>query len=261
MAAISRKRTLAFPNFPIASNVECMKHLLLILSLGLCVACSPNGNASSSELIPTLEKLAAEENAEAMYHLGMAYHTGSGVDRDYKKSLTYFQDSARLGDPLGAYKLRCYYDGQGNGAVERNLDEALKYKLIAAEAGYALAQQDVAGIYANRGESDNAMIWLEKAVGQGWSGALMTYASVHNGSPGIQSDPVKTAAYFRLFLDRAKGDKGQEDWLRTFEENLTTEQMSQARKIVSEYQAKPTPLTLKALAGQTSAEQLVNVSN
>jgi uncharacterized protein len=238
-----------------------MKQLILIMVLGICIVCSPDGNASSSPLISKLEKLAVEENAEAIYHLGMAYHTGSQVDRDYEKALSYFEESARLGDPLGAYKLGCYYDGQGEGQVDRNVEKALKYKLIAAKAGYAQAQQDVARIYADKGMTAQVLFWLEKAAAQGWSDGLMSYASVHNGSPGFESDPVKTAAYFRLFMKRTEPSKRQKDWLSDFEQKMTTAQMKQVMQIVSDYQAVPTVLTIKALSGQTAAEELVNTAN
>ncbi len=226
---------------------------------GLNVSCSAHGNASPSGLVPALEKLAAEDNAEAMYHLGMAYHTASGVSRDYAKALKYFRAATRLGNPLGAYKVGCYYSGQGDGQVEDDIVTALKYKLIAAEAGYALAQQDVAKIYFGQRDFNTALMWLEKAVAQGWAGALMTYASIHNGAPGIRRAPVTTAAYFRLFVIRTEASKTQENWLMNFEEKLTAPQTAQAQRIVSGYQSAPTNLSRKALSGQSAAMKLVNL--
>src|SRR5690606_13047630 len=115
-----------------------------------------------------------------------------------------------------------------------------------AEAGYALAQQDVAALYAAKGEIGKAVEWLERAMLQGWADALATYASVHNGAEGVEPDPVRTAAYFRLFLARTEASEDQRAWLDEFEEKMSPEQQRRAAEIVRTYQPAPTPITLKA---------------
>jgi len=213
--------------------------------------------AQSAPLVPALEKLAARNNAEAIYHLGMMWHTGSGVKKDPAKALDAFRRAAALGDPLGAYKLGCYYDGQGEGLVERDLDLALKYKLVAAEAGYALAQQDVGGLYARRGELRTAEAWLARAAAQGWRDALMANAAIGNGGPGLPRDQARIVAWFRLYLNRGDVRPGQREWLTTQEAKLTPEERDRADSIVKGYRPAPTALTMKALSGQRAAEALV----
>jgi hypothetical protein len=208
------------------------------------------------DLVPKLERLAESGNAEALYYLGMAYWTGTGTTKDIHKAVGYFDRAAAAGDPLGAYKMGCLYDGQDD-VFDRDAAKALQYKLIAARAGYALAQQDVAALYAERKELQLALEWIEKAVSQGTSGALATYASIYNGAPGVTPDPVKTAAYFRLFVERTQASEKQRDWLQTFESKLTAEQRQQEAGLVAGYRPKPTPLTIKALRGVESAEELV----
>lgn len=226
----------------------------LILAL---IGASGCGQAqSSSSLVPQLERLAERGNGEAQYHLGMAYWTGEGVPKNVDKAVVYFERAAANGDPLGAYKLGCLYDGQDR-VLDRDPTKALKYKLVAANAGYALAQQDVAALYAEKNEYESALQWIDKAAKQGTAGALMTYASIHNGAPGIPSDPVITAAYFQLYLDRAEGDKKQHAWLKAFERKLTQEQREKVHKIVAAYRPLPTPLTVKALRGIEAAKELV----
>lgn len=225
---------------------------LFLLALPSC------GNAEAGrELVPALERLAASNNAEAIYHLGMAYHTGAGLPEDPAKALEAFRRAAALGDALGAYKLGCFYDGQGGELVAPNPELALRHKLVAAEAGYALAQQDVAALYAARGEMDKAVAWLEKAARQGWAQALATYASVHNGASGITPDPSRTAAYFRLFMDRTDASAEQRQWLLEFEQGMSPDQREAAQAIVRSYRPAPTPLTIKALSGQRAAIDLV----
>src|SRR3546814_8206416 len=72
-------------------------------------------------LLAKLASLAAEGNGEAAYHLGMAYHLGAnGVEKDPQKAFELFTQSAETGDPLGAYMLGSYYEGEGGEAVETN---------------------------------------------------------------------------------------------------------------------------------------------
>jgi TPR repeat protein len=209
-------------------------------------------------LIPSLERLAASNNAEAVYHLGMAYQTGSGIQKDPAKALEAFRRAASLGDVLASYKLGCFYAGQEGDLVQTDPANALRYKLIAAEAGYALAQQDVAALYAAKGEVATALAWLEKAASQGWADALATYASVHNGAPGVPPDRAKTAAYFRLFLERTEESQKQRRWLESFEQKMSPAERKTAAAIVSSYRPAPTLLTLKALSGQRAAVELVS---
>ena len=237
-----------------------MVKLQSALAAALVLTMSPASAAAptSDGLVNSLERLAAEKNAEAIYHLGMMYHTGSGLPMDHAKAFAAFQRAAALGDPLAAYKLGCYYDGQGEGVVEDDADKALTYKLIAAEAGYALAQQDVAGLYARSGKMETAVQWMEQAAAQGWQGGLAGLASVYNGAPGVERNPAKTAGYFRLFLARTNASQRQRDWLSDFEKALTPAERARADQIVSGFEPAPTALTIKALSGQRAALALVS---
>lgn len=219
------------------------------------------GRAQDTGLIPALERLAEAGSPEAIYHLGMAYQTGSGVAEDRAKALGAFRKAAALGDPLASYKLGCYYDGQGAGLIEPNAKLALQYKLVAAKAGYALAQQDVGILYAREGDIAAALNWLEKSAAQGWSGGLMALASAYNGAAGIQPDAVKTAAYFQLFLSRSEPAEEQFVWLKKFEAQLSPDERKQAEKVVRDYRPAPSQLTLKALSGQRAAQSLVQSSS
>lgn len=216
--------------------------------------------AQQALLIPLLERLAEANNAEAVYHLGMAYKTGAGVAEDQAKALAAFRKAAELGDPLASYEVGAYYDGEGEGLVAADPAAALKYKLVAAEAGFALAQQDVGILYAQGGDIPAGLAWLEKSVDQGWSSGLMTLASVYNGAPGVTPDAGKTAAYFQIFLSRSEATPNQVAWLKSFQDGLSAEDRKRANDIVHNYRPAPTQLTLKALSWQRAAEILVGQS-
>ena len=230
----------------------------LVLAAAMLSAC---GSVSARDRqIDQLENLAKQGNPKAQYHLGMMYLTGTSVEQYQERAVEYFRASAELGDPLASYKLGCFYDGQYE-LFEVDYDLALQHKLIAAEAGYALAQQDVAGLFYRRDDVERALEWLERAVAQGTAGALSTYASIHNGALGVAKDPVKTAAYFRLFLDRVDASDKQRDWLRDFEARLTEAERSQAADIVKSFDPAPSPITLEALSGADAAKALIGSSS
>lgn len=231
------------------------------LLAAVLLAATPSCGDTKEKLIPSLEHLAERGNAEAIYHLGMAYHTGSGIIQDHAKALEAFRRAAAMGDPLAAYKLGCYYDGQGEGLVQPDAALALKEKLVAARAGYALAQQDVGSLYARSGDVNSGLAWLEKSAAQGWSGGLMTLSSVYNGAPGVTPDPAKTAAYFQLFLAQTEPTQDQLDRLQTYRRKLSAADLQRADEIVRTFRPSPTALTIKALSGRRAAVELVEASS
>lgn len=231
-----------------------MRSVLLAMAL---IASSCSSARAEDALFDKLVAMAERGNAEALYHVGMAYQTGTGTGEDPKTAFTYFERAAAAGDPLGAYKVGCVWDGQGE-LVKPDMTKALRYKLVAAEAGYALAQQDVGALYYRQGQTDLALKWLAKAAAQGTQDAIMTYASVHNGAEGIQKNPVITAAYFRIMLNRLEGGSDeQKQWLAKFETDLSPDQRAEATQIAASFQPNPTPITLKALSGLAAAEALI----
>jgi TPR repeat protein len=237
------------------------KALAWLLPLLLAALPSPAA-AGEPGLRAKLEALATAGHGEAAYHLGMLHHLGlEGTAKDPRKAFDLFRLSAERGDPLGAYKLGCFYAGQGDGAVEPDEALALRYKLIAAQAGYELAQEDVAGLYFRRGETDTALRWLEAAAAQGGFGSLMMLGGLYSGllpALGVEPDPVRYYAYTMLSL-REAGDEFA-DMKREMEaelrSKLSPEQLAAGRAIVAAWRPSPTPLTLKARAGLQAAEGL-----
>ena len=123
--------------------------------------------ANREALAAALQTLADEGEAEASYHLGMMRLLGIGGPKDAKAAFDLFRNAAEKGDPLGAYKLGDFYARADNGVVTPDRAEALRLKTIAAEAGYALAQHDVARLHFEAGETDLALEWLTRAAQQG----------------------------------------------------------------------------------------------
>jgi len=232
-----------------------VKRALLIAGLAamLCAA-APIDRAL---LAGQLAALAEKGNAEATYHLGMMKHLGIGGTKDDKAAFDLFRKAAEAGDPLAAYKLGDYYAKADNGQVEPDKAEALRLKAIAAEAGYALAQYEVARIHFEAGETDLALEWLLRAAEQGHPDALRALASLYN-SDAIPKDAARTYAYYSLFLARlAAPNEVQKAFLADFTGKMSAEDKARGDRIIADWHAEASPLTVKALGGLRAAEALV----
>ena len=206
-------------------------------------------HAKEAATFNAMVALANKGDAEAQYHAGMMYNNGIGTQRDLRQAFEWFQKATASNDPLGAYKLGCYYDGQGEGVVATDINEALKYKLIAAKAGYALAQHDVALHYVRQEKFEEAMKWWKLAGDQGHPKSLYNLSGLYFQGKGAPKDLSLAYAYYKLSKlvpsDKVKGMAGI----------LTEPELAKAEKLVSEWKPQPTALTLKAKRGITAAEE------
>ena len=193
--------------------------------------------------------LANKGDAEAQYHVGMMYNNGIGTPQDPRQAFAWFQKSAASNDPLGAYKLGCYYDGQFAGVVATDSAEALKYKLIAANAGYALAQHDVGVHYAREGNFEEAVKWWKMAGDQGFPDALFSLSRSYSAGKGTSRDLSLSYAYFKLSNVAPKKNVNE------MASMLSNPELQNAEKLVSEWKPQPTALTLKAKRGIEAAEE------
>jgi TPR repeat protein len=135
----------------------------------------------SSELLNALSKKAESGISEASYHLGMLYNNGVGVEKSPIKAFENFTKAAAHGDALGQYKVGCYHAGQFGEIEGISLDEkkAFEHKLIAAEAGYSLAQNDIAAFYYQQGMINETIEWAFNAGEQGYIQALSSLLSLY----------------------------------------------------------------------------------
>jgi uncharacterized protein len=208
-------------------------------------------------LVASLRTMSAEGNAEAAYHLGMMRHLGIGGVKDDKAAFDLFKQASDAGDPLGAYKLSDYYAKADNGQVAPDKAEVLRLRTIAADAGYAVAQRDVARMLYEDGEMDASLEWLLRSAQQGDAEALRALASLYN-SGAIEKDAARTYAYYTLFLKRLTAPtEAQKDFVNHFVLTMSTEDRTRGDKIVADWKIEQTELTKKALAGLRAAEALV----
>jgi uncharacterized protein len=220
----------------------------LFLSLAAC--------ADDAVTFNGMLALANKGDPEAQYHVGMMYNNGIGTAQDPKQAFGWFQKSATANDPLGAFKLGCYYAGQFKGVVKIDEVAALKYKLVAAQAGYSLAQHEVAVYYARAGNFEEAVKWLKLASAQGLDLSLYGLSNLYHDGKGVPKDVSLAFVYLTLagqvsdtnLKDKAKGlldDMGAQ---------MSPSDHERAQKLISEWTPQLSALTIKAKGGITEAE-------
>lgn len=221
-------------------------------------------SAWDSDSLAKLRLIADQGNAEAQYFVGMLYNLGiGGASRDPTVAFEWFKKSTTGNDPLGAYKVGCYYAGQFPDAVSVDADKALAHKLIAAKAGYSLAQSDVANSYFQRGDFAAAEKWWTLAATQGYAPAANNLSFLYFEGKGVPQDRVKSVAWFRIAYAsmRKKMDTKAQEHLDKIARDMTPSDIADAEKLVSRWQAKPTVLTAAALYPKPRVDALLAASS
>lgn len=226
----------------------------IVLAFSCLLIFSMPANANEADTFNAMVALANKGNAEAQYHVGMMHNNGIGTQQDPRQAFEWFQKSAASSDPLGAYKLGCYYAGQFAGVVTPDSNEALKYKLIAAKAGYALAQHDVANLYDRKGNPEEALKWWKAAGDQGYPGALFSLSMAYSAGKGTPRDLSLSYAYFKLSKIPPKKNVNE------MASMLSKPELEKAEKLVAGWSPQPTALTLKAKRGVGAAEELLKTA-
>lgn len=211
---------------------------------------------SREAMFTKMSALASTGNAEVQYNLGMFLNNGIGTPRDNAAAFKHFTEAAAAGHPLAAYKVGCYLAGQFPGVVPVNQDEALKFKLRAAEAGYELAQFDVGQRYGKTGDLANAQIWWERASRQGSLQA--TAALAHHLTGPMSTDKTKGYALLLLLKERIPAvPKEMQERVGRVEAQLSDGEKAVAATLRAAWVTGETPLTKQAKAGLDRVPALI----
>jgi uncharacterized protein len=228
---------------------------LLILLLG-CASSTSSSDPAYVDLFKRLTAQADKGNPEVEYHLGMFYNNGLGTARDNHLAYQYFSKAAEKGNALAAYKVGCYLDGQFPGVVPIDTEQALKYKLIAAEAGYSLAQLEVGSYFGKKGDIRNAVVWWERAARQGNFSATAYLAHYFSGPES--PDRVKGLELLLLMKERMpQPTKELVAKIATVQENLSAQESADVERRRALWTKEPTSLSMIAAAGAKAAIPLL----
>jgi hypothetical protein len=211
---------------------------------------------SPEDLFKRLSVLASTGNADIQYNLGMFYNNGIGTAQDNQTAFQLFLKATQGGNELAAYKVGCYYAGQFSGVVVPDADKALELKLRAAEAGYDLAQTDVALDFIRKGDNAQAMKWFERASHQNNKSAtaLLAQYFASDDSP----DKTKGLGLMLALKDRMPNMPDEAlARITALESRLSAAEKTAAERIRSTWFEGPSPLTRKAREGISAVPVLL----
>ena len=218
-------------------------------------------NAKGAQFV-AIEKLAQAGNPEAQYHFGMMYNNGEGVQKDPKEAFEWFQKASDAGDALAAFKVGCYYNGQFPGVVPIDQGKYFEYSLVAAKAGYSLAQGEIGNVYFQQGNTDEAIKWWKLAAAQGYPNALYNLSVAYDDGKVVPKDKALTYSYFKLakLVSERQISPNAQSTLDELAGALTKDELTKAEQTVAEWKAQPTLLTQKAMNGIEEANKLIKNS-
>ena len=229
---------------------------IVFVALGL-FACRPDGDKA---LFDAMVKASQSGNPEAQYHVGMMLNNGIGVRKDSAKAFEWFQNASKAGDPLANYKVGCYLGGQFEGVVPIDHEGSLQHKLVAANAGYALAQMDVGNAYARQGRAEEAVRWWTLAAAQGNPTALYNLSVGYKEGKGAPKDLALAYAHFKLakLVSEKKVSPNAQAGLDELKREMSAADLSRAEQFVTSWKPNATVLTKKAADGLAAARNLIS---
>ena len=140
-----------------------------------------------------LEKSANQNNPEAMHMLGNLYFEGRGVKKDINKSLELAKKSAELGYVYSEGALGwLYFEGK---IVKKDLNEAEKWLKRAATKGLPESQFVYALLLSDRGNINDAIVWLDAAAKQDFARASTMLGVIYLNGQGVKQDYNKAISY------------------------------------------------------------------
>lgn len=187
-----------------------------------------------------LKPLARDGNAIAQHNVGLMYKNGQGVTRNYAEAAKWFRKAADQGVASSQYNLAIMYDS-GRG-VSRDYATAAKWYRKAAEQGDPASQYNLGGMY-QYGEGvpqdlKEAIEWYRKAAEQGDALAQKSLGILYGQGEGISKNMVQAYKWINLAATRFPPGKARNEVdsiLRTFRKEMTSAQITQAEKLIKEW--------------------------
>ena len=167
--------------------------LLFLLSMLMCV-CGSKSFAQASKYY----KAANQGDVTAQYNLGVCYHNGNGVAKDYAKAVYWYSKAANQGHASAQCNLGfCYKNGEG---VTKNYAKAVYWYSKAANQGDASAQCNLGFCYDNgNGVTKNyakAVYWYSKAANQGDASAQCNLGFCYDNGNGVTKNYAKAVYWY-----------------------------------------------------------------
>lgn len=137
---------------------------------------------------------------KAIYYLGEYYFS----QKDYKQAVRYYKLATRHQDAQANLMLAyCYEKGLG---VQRDIKEARKNYLLAAESGLVEAQYRLGCILMTAFEHSDAVKWFEKAADAGHPDAFFKLGYCYEFGHGVPGNQAKAIELYQSAADRGNVD-------------------------------------------------------
>ncbi|MBI3736071.1 SEL1-like repeat protein, partial [Candidatus Sumerlaeota bacterium] len=140
---------------------------------------------------------------EAMKSLGWMYDSGSGVAKDPREAVNWYKKGAEKGNLAAMHNLAVSYE-EGTG-VESDPVQAAQWYRRAAEMGEPSAMFNLAECYASGSgvpQSDSqALDWYRKAADAGDASAMTNLGWIYETGRGVKQDDAAAAQWYRRGAD------------------------------------------------------------
>lgn len=167
-----------------------MKHLLTYRTIFFAIS------------VTVVLSLTACQNAEELYHKGLSYINGDGVEKNIEKGISLLKKSAQMGSPLAIREVADVLYSQGV------IDEAIIWYDKSILVGDASSARILGGAYMYGEEYINqdyskAVHYYEKAIelDQSYSTPYVNLGHCYYSGKGVGIDYAKAAEYFRRAAD------------------------------------------------------------
>ena len=140
-----------------------------------------------------------QDDAKALYNIGLRYFNGDSVAQDYAKTIDCFRQAAEQGNAAAQCNLgECYYYGRG---VRQDYTQAVNWYRKAAEQGHADAQNSLGYSYRyGQGVTQDyaqAISWYRKAAEQGNASAQYNLGYCYGNGLGVTKDYAQAVSWYR----------------------------------------------------------------
>ena len=157
-----------------------------------------------AEAVKWIRRAAEQGDAEAQFNLGVMYHKGDGIPQDYAEAAKWWRCAAERENAQAQYNLgMSHRKGEG---VPQNNREAMKWYRRAAEQGDAEAQYNLGLAYhKGRGvpqDDEEAEKWFRLAAEQGDVKAQVNLGVAYGEGRGVPQDDGEAVKWFRLAAEQ-----------------------------------------------------------
>jgi TPR repeat protein len=143
---------------------------------------------------------AKQGDARSRFAIGMMYHNGQGVPKDYTQAASWYRKAAEQGHAASQYSLGLMYS-KGEG-IQQDSEQAVGWYRKAAEQGNARAQSNLGFMYfIGQGvpkDYAQAAGWYHKAAEQGYAIAQNNLGMMYDNGQGVPQNRVVAYALFNL---------------------------------------------------------------